>query len=751
MKPYMIVLLLMMFVPASLLYPASGTLTLLDQSTLSPIAGATYHAGGKYGVSDSHGMLEFEYSQSDTLFISHTSYGQWSLSGSELLSALGSGFIYREMVVLQLQPMTLITVHPNLPAEQRVDLEAQDKLAHDGAAVLTKKPLLGSIRKGGNYGFDPVMRGFKYDQLNIVIDGVQSAIAACPNRMDPPTSQVAPNMVGHVEIFKGPHSFRYGTAFGGTVNFVSATPKFSREARNYGRWSNSAEGNGGIYRTEGVLGTSGKYYDLSLFGSYSRGNQYSTGSHIEIPAGFQRGSVGANIGLRLSSGQSLRMSVTRNIARDTDFPALPMDLRRDNTSLFNLQHNSLFDGEHLVSWNTTAYFSRVKHTMDNYTKQLDPRMVDARTDARTKSLGGRTEGIWNIGNGVLYTGFDLKVETAEGERERQFLMGPRKGQAAYDNVWNGGRIARTGMFGEYHHFLSSVKLVLSGRLEYNDAKAGEPDLSFVEKNPVISTDPQINPNFSAGVQRSFKKNYSAGVWYGRAQRSGGIAERFINSFPIGLDRYDMLGNPQLKPEVNNQMDIILGYNNGRSRLELDIFASVLRDYISSEIDTSLAPSMPSSPGVRRFVNIEKAVMTGFEISWQQKLPAGLQHNADLAFTYGQDRVAGQPLPEIAPLDFRYTLSGSFQSSRLRPSATFRHVLKQNRVSGNFGETATPSFSIVDLACTYRIDKQWSASFGVQNLFDTLYYEHLSRSLSGQSQPIYSPGRNFYLSVFLDVM
>ena len=65
------------------------------------------------------------------------------------------------------------------------------------------------------------VRGFKYDRLNIVMNGSQSAIAACPNRMDPPTSQVPTSTIQKVEVYKGPYALRYGAGFGGTINFVS--------------------------------------------------------------------------------------------------------------------------------------------------------------------------------------------------------------------------------------------------------------------------------------------------------------------------------------------------------------------------------------------------------------------------------------------------------------------------------------------------------------------------------------------------
>ncbi len=109
---------------------------------------------------------------------------------------------------------------------------------------------MSAIPKGGNYGFDPVFRGFKYDQLNIVLNGAQGATAACPNRMDPPTSQMAPNVTERIEILKGPHALRYGNGFGGTINFVPEALQFNTGQEFYGRVSTGCETNGNVRRSE---------------------------------------------------------------------------------------------------------------------------------------------------------------------------------------------------------------------------------------------------------------------------------------------------------------------------------------------------------------------------------------------------------------------------------------------------------------------------------------------------------------------
>lgn len=723
---------------------------LLDKKLNTPISEANYEYGSQFGISDLDGKISIKFEENAKLKLSHVQYGSWILNEDDIIEAVKEGKIFRDQEIFTLQPVTVIAVHSKTDGKQFLDLGYQDKLSHDGGAILNQEASINSIKKSGSYGFDPVMRGFKYDQLNIVIDGVQCAVAACPNRMDPPTSQVAPNMMKQVEVFKGPHSLRYGSAFGGTINFVSQAPNYSVQNQTYGRISGSSETNGGVLRTEGLFGFSGDIYDIGFLGSFSKGNDYKDGEGEKVPAKFQRASFGMNVGLNIADNQNVKLSVTRNIAENTDFPSLAMDLISDKTTLVNFNHKIDISGKYLKNWNTSLYGTYVDHLMNNYLKDINPRMVDAKTPANTLSFGGRSEGSWLFNKSRLYAGADLRVEKAEGTRTREFLMGPNKGKVLQDNVWNGGKLSKTGIFGEYQHFFSEFKLILSGRLEYNIAKATDLNDSFASKNEEVENT-SVNPSFSIGGLFDLSENTTVGLYLGRATRSGSITERYINSFPVGLDPYDMLGNPNLKSEVNNQVDLVLNYNSSSTIIDIGIFASKLDNFISSEIDPDLNPTMPSSPGVRRFVNIKDAFMTGFEIKWNQQLFYSLTHQLSVAYTYGKDNVRDEPLPEIAPLDLRYKLQGSYFENKIRPEITFRHVLKQNRISQVYGETKTPQFSIIDFTLRYKYSSIISLTFGIQNLLDEAYYEHLSRKLRGMERSIYAPGRNLYLSLSLDLM
>lgn len=727
--------------------PGQQEIRLLDMESTMPIVQAAFEYGKQNGHSDENGVIRFTYTEGTTMNLSHVSYGSWSLNDGELQQAAQKRVFYRKPITINLYPVTVIALKSQgSQPEGELKIEYQDRLEHDASDILNQEPAFNTIRKGGNYGFDPVFRGFKYDQLNVVLDGAQSATAACPNRMDPPTSQMAPNMMDRIEILKGPHALRFGTGFGATINFVPAKLRFSSEPDLYGRFSSGYESNGYLIRGESQLGFSGENYDAGFFASWSQGDDYTAGNNETVQADFTRGSFGTNLGFKLATNQQLRLSATYNRARDADFPALGMDLRDDDTWMFNARHDIQVSGDHLQSWNTTVFGSFVDHLMNNLLKPLNPRMLNTKTPATTYNYGGRTEGVWQFGNNKMYAGADLRIEGAEGTRVREFLMGPMAGKTFEDNVWQNGRISKTGLFAEYQIKGQSFDYVLSGRMELNTADINDPTAEFRKVYPETQVR-QFNPSFSFGVLKDLGSKVQTGLWLARAQRSGGLTERFINYLPVGQDPYEMLGNPELNPEINYQADLTLQWNiREGSAINVDLYAAYLQDFISSFIDTSLSPKLSGSPGVRQFANIDEAFKTGFEVSWTQQLGAGLAHRLGIAYTYGQDLQRDEPLPEIAPLDIRYSLNGRYLKNKLRPELVFRYVTDQSRISGNFGETVTPSFALLDVKLGYQISSKLSVSMGVNNLLDENYYEHLNRSVSGTINPISAPGRNVFTNL-----
>jgi len=650
--------------------------------------------------------------------------------------------------IFSLPLIEVIGVRQKREGTEKHLIQVNDRLSHDGASVISQSTAISGIRKSGRYGFDPVLRGSKYEQLNIVVDGSQCAIAACPNRMDPPLSQISPNLMEKVEIVKGPYSFRYGIAFGGSINFKSSPLTFSDETHITGRLSTGAESNGSVLRTEGSVELQGKQLSLATKGSFSRGKDYFSGNNIQIPGNFERLSLSAVLAVAPAENQDLLISATYNDAQDVDFAALPMDLRSDETWLTSLSHQLELNRGNWKKISSALTGSIVDHRMDNLTKSISDRMVDAVTTATTYSFGGRSEALWRNADYQIISGADLQLEQVDGARKRTFIKGMRAGTVVSDNVWNGGRIVKPALFAEFSRHKHGRSIEASTRIELNHAEALSADQAFAANTGDLSA-LHINPNVSLGISHRIARHYRLSLWVARAQRSGGIAERYVNSLPIGIDPYEMLGTPALAPEVNNQIDASAEFTNSTLHLSINPFLSYLQNYISSSIDTSVSPILPSSPGVRRFTNIQQAMKTGFEITCNHDLAPWLNHSFTTAYTYGQDLSDNEPLPEITPLQMRYTLSGHFFNNRLVPEVHLRHSLSQQRVSETFAESSTPSFTVVNFSVLMWLYGNSGVSLRINNMLNETYYKHLSRQIKGTTTPIYAEGRNIIATFFTE--
>jgi len=734
---------------------AQDTIRLQDKVNGNAIANAHFLYQNQKGVSSDEGLITIKAVAEASLIISHINYGKLEVTSLEVMKAIETGILNLKESYISLMPAMVIARGNGKYESDIVEVNASGKLSHDAGDFLSQNSFISGIRKSGNYGFDPVMRGFKYDQLNIVMDNGLSATAACPNRMDPPASQIPLAMVDQVEIIRGPHSLRFGNAFGGSIHFKSKPASFTDETKWFGRVSGSYESNGNIKRTEALAGVKGEFYNIALVAAYNvgddydygKGNNYEFSDESKIPSSFNRRNIGLSSVFKLDDRQSLKLVVNNNYAEDVDFPALNMDLREDDTWLMNIQHKINFKNSNLTSLSTSVYGSFVDHIMDNLGKVLIPRNVNAITEAKTKNYGARTEASFGFKNSSLFAGIDFKSEEAEGNRYREILMGPMTGNTIQDNIWQDSRIRKIGLFGESHFSWDEVYFVASSRLEYNQAESRDKDSEFFDDNKDDPSD-KLNISLSFGATYDISKEVRMGLWLGRAERSGGLTERFINYLAVDSDPFERIGNTKLKSEVNYQIDYNFTWKRKQFELGINLFQSYLRDYISSEIRSDLTPLMPTAPGVKQYMNIDKAIMRGFEFSWYQEIGPLLYHRINAAYTYGKNKVNNQALPEIPPLDIRYSFGGHFFKDKFLPEFTLRNVSRQTRISSDYGETETPAFSLLDFKASYFINDKIQLLTGVRNIFDEAYYEHLSRSVKGSQRSIYAPGRSFYVTLSL---
>lgn len=613
-----------------------------------------------------------------------------------------------------------------------IEVSHTDTSKHDTGKFLNALPEISGIRKAGNYATDPVLRGFKYEQLNTVLDGSACTVNSCPSRMDTPVSQVNMNTIQQVEIYKGPYNFRYGTALGGSINFISGTPEFSSKANVGGSFSTGYESNGNIIRNELLAKLSTQKAVWNITGTYQKGDDYTDGNGDKVRSAFLRYSASTKGAFQWNEKNISTLQVQTNQSRDVAFAALNMDLIYDKTWIFQAGHQAKFENLWLKQLNASAYYSLVEHSMGTPNKMMV-------SDVKSHTYGGRAEFKIEKNQNTLYTGVDFKQDHAENVRLiMPKMMPPRDGSA-----WQNSTINQIGFFNEFQRALENATLSVSYRMDYNIAEAKDISKLFQELYGNTQSQ-QLNHSISAGYTHYLNDSATLAFWAGRGQRSASITERFINRFVVGIDAYEMLGNPHLKPETNNQADIIFTLKKEKIAFQFNTFASYMQDYVSGVVNPSIMKYSMQAPGVRQYVNINKAFKTGVEANIDWKLSTMVRSTLALAYTYAEDISTKNPLPEIAPLDVRFTTA--LNLSPFYIEGKVRYVAPQNRINPNFGELKTSDFYTIDLQARYTIFKNGYIVGSISNLLDRAYAEHLSRTLSvDKNKRILSQGRNFALS------
>lgn len=655
-------------------------------------------------------------------------------------------------------------------AVQKVTLKEFSFLPiRDIGDFLRTEPNVSGIRKGG-IALDPVVRGFKYNQVSIILNGGVKIEGGCPNRMDPVASHVESEDLAEVEIVRGPYLLKYGPVMGALVNMNPIRPKPGTQPYIHGKFRYGFETNWNGQREHLEISGGTKAFFFRLSGGYKGYGSYTAGNGELFNTSFRKSYINGSAGFVLQKKHQVLLSYSYNQGNDVRFPALPMDERLDQTQVASFQYQGNELGRILKSVQVQGYYSPVHHVMDNFDRPTAATMK-AETTVDAWDAGGKVVGEWNAGEASLLTGLDYEYIFKDGEKWMSMKMvmgGDTFTSVKYFNVFNHAVWSNTGLFGEYKRPLGSFDFTAAIRIDFNQAISS--DTFRLVKNGVSYFSDLYSSYLNISANTGLKKRLVDGLYLtvavGMGTRSPSILERFIKLMPVQYDSYDYLGNPQLKPEQNYQADLTLDYTIREiGSFTINGFISAVHNYILGVIlpPSVIKPSTQGAPGVKQFSNADLVYLTGFEFRYQspEEKPWGLSVSA--AATYGTNpeavkyivsggQVTGEetlhndPLPEIPPLEGNVQFLYKFFKAKLVPRLAVRLVSAQNRVSEAYMEKTTPGFITGALSLQYHPCNWFSVTGGVENLMNTPYYEHLNRRIVGSSENFYEPGRVFYINV-----
>jgi iron complex outermembrane receptor protein len=540
----------------------------------------------------------------------------------------------------------------------------------------------------------PVIRGFDGDRVKITTDGVSvGSLASQSGDHAEPIDVLA---LERIEIVKGPATLLYGSnAIGGIVNAISGHDEDSHPGfRGYfsalgstnsdqaslsgggeyglGNWMFWANGSGTRSSDYSAGGNFGK-----IFNTFTRSANFTAGSGYYTKKFYANGNYNfyqSRYGIPLDfndpAAESRNLRVWRNDFRlSGGFRELDSFISgvKATVDLSNYRHQELVETEVGTTFRNRVFSYRT--------------MFDQR---KTGKLTGR----------FGFEGFERKYQTVGEEALIPGLV----------------RQDSFSVFGLEELTFERVTLQFGARVENN--RYGPTDASLIKRD-FTGLSGAFGARFKLWEGGALVANYS------HAFRAPALEELYNNGPHDGTLSFEV-GNPNLRAEISNGLDLSVRQQNKRVRGEVNFYYYDLQNFVflaprgATDVESGL-PIADYLQGDSRFFGMEGTI----------DVTANKYLNLLGGFDYVNAKLkSGLFLPRIPPFRTRIGLDFHYKDLSLRPEWIL--VSKQDKVFIN--ETPTAGYGMVNLAGSYLVPgKHYANIFSVNafNLTNQLYFNHLS--------------------------
>lgn len=607
--------------------------------------------------------------------------------------------------VAQQSPGVVVT-DPKLPR--------QPVPASDGADYLKTIPGFSALRSGG-VNSDPVFRGMFGSRLKLLTNGGEM-LGACPSRMDSPSSYISPETYDKLTVIKGPQSVQWGPGNS------AATVLFERGPEQFDETGMRIDANVlvGSHRRfdrnlDAAIGNSEGY--VRLMGNASKAHDYNDGDNKRVPSRWNKWNTDVAIGWTPNDDIWLELTGGSGDG-ESRYAGRGMDGTRFKRESLGLRYKQENLGDIWKVLEAQVYYNYADHIMDNYKLRTPPMMAMA-TQVDRRTLGMRLKSTWQWGVHELVAGVD-------GQKNEHRLR-PRTGGKTTSNFVRDAEFSQFGVFAELDYRLTEQdKLITGVRLDRHSAK--DTRRYLVGRRMIPTCDTMCPPNPTAGKTR--KKTLPSGFVRHEHGLSSIPATTYIGlghsqRFPDYWEMFsadNIVGTPtafaKAQPEKTTQLDFGIQYAQGPVELWASGYVGRIQDYILFDYS--------SSKSVQRNVN---ARIMGAEIGGSHRFAPGWKADASLAYAWGKNTTDGRALPQMPPLEARFSLG--YEQGDWSSAALWRLVRAQNRtdnMKGNVtGKDFAPSsgFGVFSFNSAYRLSSNWKLSAGIDNLFNKKYSEHLN--------------------------
>ena len=609
---------------------------------------------------------------------------------------------------VQIEAIQIIT-------EKKIKIETEMKMAVSVDEFLASSDQISFIKRGA-YAWEPLLNNMSSERSTVTIDGMH-IFGACTDKMDPITSYVESNNLSTIDIKSGQEGGLHGSTVAGSIDLKRKNTSFSENQQWKGAYQSGFEFNNKQFFNFGNVSFSSNKFVADGSISYRKSENYADGNNDEVNhSQFKKFNSSLGLAYKISDLSSLRFDAIFDVAKDVGYPALPMDLWLSRALITSVSYKQLFEEGLVRVWDSKIYFNAIEHYMDDTTRPENLVHMDMPGWSTTYGLVSKI----NLKKDNYSS--EIQLNAYENVSIAEMRMYPQdrseRTMFAYSWPWVTTRYAGLSMNNSLE-ITENSQVNFGGSLGLNYNHSQYVDFNWIFHPGAPQEKTRFLPSLYAGYNVDVNKfNFSVGGGYGH--RAPSVSEGYGYYIYNSFDRYDYIGNPDLKNEISYEVNVSAGLKNEKFSLQAKANYFHIENYIIGRILSMGSPMNYQSVGVKGYTSLDYTTLFNFSLNAKYDILEHLHWNGTLTYARGKDNNDGN-LPFIRPLSYQTSLQYHYKDFGFQTSVN--GDLEQTNFSPEYGEDLTPSYTVWNLSADYTFyinNFKTVVQVGAENILNEYY-------------------------------
>ena len=594
-------------------------------------------------------------------------------------------------------------------------IETELKMAVSVDEFLASSENISFIKRGA-FAWEPLLNNMSSERSTLTIDGMH-IFGACTDKMDPITSYVESNNLSTIDIQSGQSGSLHGSTIAGSIDLKRKSTPFDMEEKFRGAYQTGFEFNNRQFFNLGNVSYSDEKFVADGSISLRKATNYVDGNNDEVRnSQFNKFNTSLGLAYKTSELSSVRVDAIYDRAHDVGFPALPMDLWLSRALITSASYKQLFEDGLVRVWDSKLYYNAIEHYMDDTTRPENLVHMDMPGWSNTYGLVSRVDL-----KGDKFSS-EIQLNAYENISIAEMRMYPQdrsqRTMFAYSWPWVTTRFAGLSTNNSLD-ISEKSELSFGGSLgwNYNHSKYAEFNWIFHPGAPQEKS--RILPGLHAGYRLNLDEfNFSAGLGYGH--RAPSVSEGYGYYIYNSFDRYDYIGNPDLKNEISYEANASASFKKEGMGIVAKVNYFHIQNYIVGKILSLGSPMNYQSVGVKAYTSLDYARLFNMSLSANYDILKHLHWKGNVTYARATDDQDAN-LPFIRPMSYQTSLH--WMHRQFSVMGSIKGDLSQEDYSPEYGEDRTPAYTTLDVSAdyTFKIHNYTAVvQVGAENLTNAYY-------------------------------